>query len=160
MHGFPHWAVSIALEKDNEIVAAVTYDPVKNEMFVAEKGGGAYMNDRKIRVSGKRYSNDLLICIKSPYPSANFFQKISSISSSIRKTGSMTLDMAYVACGRFDALISFQNSNLWDVAAGMLLIKEAGGILATADGKPISSHKDMAIVSNANIVPTMVQLLT
>ncbi|MDR3155928.1 MAG: inositol monophosphatase [Holosporaceae bacterium] len=159
MHGFPHWAISVALEMDGEIVAAVTFDPVKNEMFCAEKGCGAYMNDKKIRVSGKRFSNELLIGIRTPCHAVDFSHKISSISSSIRKTGSMTLDMAYVACGRFDALLSFQNPNLWDVAAGMLLIREAGGILATATGKSTSDHRELAIASNINLMPTLAQLL-
>lgn len=155
MHGFPHWAVSIALKKNNEVVAAVTYDPVKNEMFWAEKGCGAYLNDRKIRVSNKSKLDDLLILL------GNLLGSPKSLTQSIRRSGSMALDMAYLAAGRVDVLYCMPNSNEWDIAAGMLLIKEAGGILLDKKGNPSKSEKDLAIMTNIKLcamAPKLVQM--
>jgi len=155
MHGFPHWAISIALKKKNEVIAAVTYDPVKNEMFWAEKGCGAYLNDRKIRVSNKNRLEDLLLSL------GNVPGIPKSLTQSVRKSGSMTLDMAYLAAGRVDVLYCVPGSNEWDIAAGMLLIKEAGGILLDKDGKPTRSEKDLAIMTNiglCSMAPKLVQM--
>ncbi len=155
MHGLPHWAISIALKKNDEVVAAVTYDPVKNEMFWAEKGYGAYLNDRKIRVSNKNRLDDLLVSM------GNLPRISKSLTQSIRKSGSMTLDMAYLAAGRLDVLYSAPNANEWDIAAGMLFVKEAGGILLDKNGKPIRSWKDLAIMTNiglCSMAPKLVQI--
>ena len=155
MHGFPHWAISIALKKKDEVIAAVTYDPVKNEMFWAEKGCGAYLNDRKIRVSNKTKLDDLLISL------GNLPGTPKSLTQSIRKSGSMTLDMAYLAAGRVDVLYCTPDSNEWDIAAGMLLIKEAGGVLLDKNGKPTQSEKDLSIMTNirlCSMAPKLVQM--
>jgi myo-inositol-1(or 4)-monophosphatase len=154
MHGFPHWAISIALEKNDEIIAAVTYDPVKNEIFFAEKGCGAYLNDKKIRVSGRRSIFDTLISFGAKDEEMPLRPHISSCK--VRKTGSTTLDMAYLAAGRFDILYFGSNPNKWDIAAGMLLIKEAGGILADKNGKLTSIYKDVAVMTNVNLLPLAV----
>jgi myo-inositol-1(or 4)-monophosphatase len=150
MHGFPHWAISLALERDKEIVAAVTYDPVRNEMFWAERGYGAYLNDRKIRVSGRRALSDTLI-------SYGIIGKNSVLgtllSSKIRRTGSTTLNMAYLAAGRFDILYSSPNRSQWDVAAGILLIKEAGGVLSDDKGNFTENYKEISIMTNVNLLP-------
>lgn len=145
MHGFPHWAISVALKKRDEVIAAATYDPIKNEMFWAEKGCGAYLNDRKIRVSQKNKLDDALISFGTSFAVSRV------LSKSIRRSGSMTLDMAYLAAGRTDILYTSPNSNEWDVAAGMLLIKEAGGILLDKDGKPTNDFRKMAIMTNINL---------
>lgn len=145
MHGYPHWAISVALKKKEEVVAAVTYDPIKNEMFWAEKGCGAYLNDRKIRVSRKNKLDDVLISFGSSFAVSKV------LSKSIRRSGSMTLDMAYLAAGRTDVLYTSTGSNEWDVAAGMLLIKEAGGILLDKDGNPTIDFKKLAIMTNINL---------
>jgi myo-inositol-1(or 4)-monophosphatase len=156
MHGFPHWAISVALEKNEEIIAAVTYDPVKNEMFWAEKGCGAYVNDRKIRVSGRRSTTDLLISIGS----SDAGQFLPKMQNSFRKTGSATLDMAYLAAGRIDVLFNYRltTPNKWDAAAGMLLIKEAGGILTDKNGIPTDNCRDVAIMCNINLLPTAMKI--
>ncbi len=153
MHGFPHWAISVALKKNEEVVAAVTYDPVKNEMFWAEKGSGAYLNDRKIRVSNRNRLGDLLVSL------GNLPGAPKSLNQSTRKSGSMTLDMAYLAAGRFDVLYSTPNSNEWDIAAGMLLVREAGGVLLDKSGKPIRSEKDLVIMSNIGLSSSAPKLL-
>ncbi len=155
MHGFPHWAISIALKKNGEVVAAVTYDPIKNEMFWAEKGYGAYLNDRKIRVSRKNKVDNLLISL------GNHTKASKLMTQSFRKSGSMTLDMAYLAAGRLDVLYSAPNAYEWDVSAGMLLIKEAGGVLLDKTGNPIESEKDLAIMTNiglCSIAPKLVHI--
>lgn len=153
MHGFPHWAISVALKKNDEVIAAVTYDPVKNEMFWAEKGCGAYLNDRKIRVSNRNRLDDLLVSL------GNLPGAPKSLTQSTRKSGSMTLDMAYLAAGRFDVLYSTPNSNEWDIAAGMLFVKEAGGVLLDKSGKPIRSEKDLAIMTGIGLSSSAPKLL-
>lgn len=156
MHGVPHWAISVALEKDDEIIAAITYDPVKDEMFWAEKGCGAYLNDKKIRVSGRRLASDVLLTVASiKHVSGNVVNSVSGV----RKTGCVTLDMAYIAAGRSDLLfLTDKNPNKWDVAAGMLLIKEAGGIVATENGKTTSNSSDVSIMCNINLMPDAAQI--
>ncbi|MDR2268214.1 MAG: inositol monophosphatase [Holosporaceae bacterium] len=151
MHGFPHWAISIALEKDGEIVAAVTYDPVKNEMFQAEKGKGAFLNDRKLRVSGKRDLSGLLITFGTL--NNDILPRVFALSPSIRKTGSMTLNMAYLAAGRTDIMYSPPNPNRWDIAAGILLIKEAGGILANRKGEQTTDLGEIFVMTNVHLLP-------
>lgn len=154
MHGFPHWAISIALEKNKEIIAAVTYDPVKNELFWAEKGCGAFVNDKKIRVSGKKSLVDLLISCGHMDDSST--KLISTYQNSIRRTGSMTLDMAYVAAGRIDLMFSaYRKNNVWDVAAGMLLIKEAGGVIASKDGSITNEYNEVSIMTNIDVLSSL-----
>lgn len=154
MHGNPHWAISVALKKKEEVVAAVTYDPVKNEMFWAEKGCGAYLNDRKIRVSQKSKLDDVLISCGSSFAISGV------LAQSVRRSGSMTLDMAYLAAGRTDILYTSQNSNEWDVSAGMLLIREAGGVLMDKDGEPTNDFKKLAMMTNINLCATATKLVT
>ncbi len=159
MHGFPHWAISVALEKNNEIISAITYDPVKNEMFWAEKGCGAYVNDKKIRVSGRRTISDLLVSIGSV--TTNNCQYIPSLGTSVRKSGSTTLDMAYLAAGRLDVLFFPNNNpNKWNTAAGSLLIKEAGGIVADKNGNSTDDHSDISIMCNIDLVSTVTKICT
>ena len=120
MHGIPHFAISIALQNNGEIIIGLIYDPIKNEIFYAEKNSGSYINNNRIRVSSKSSLDDCLFAtnnegIKSIYPKLN-----------LRNTGCAALDLAYVGCGRFDGY--FHNRiNLWDVAAGKIIIEEAGG---------------------------------
>jgi myo-inositol-1(or 4)-monophosphatase len=147
MRGFPHWAISIALENNGEIIAGLTYDPIKNEMFWAEKSAGAYLNDKKIRVSGKRSMSEALIAFADVNAS---FAK-AAVSSKIRKTGSTTLDMAYVAAGRLDIFYTV-NSYKWDVAAGMLMVKEAGGLLGDKTGAKTDDYKKLAVASNVDLL--------
>jgi len=140
LHGLPHWAVSIAAERDGEIVAGVIFDPVKNEMFVAEKGGGAYMNDRRIRVSGRRKLEDALLATGIPFKGHGdhpaFLKQLDLLMdkvAGIRRNGSASLDLAYVAAGRFDG---YWETDLkpWDVSAGVLIVQEAGGYVTEIGG--------------------------
>ena len=120
LHGVPHFAISIALKSDNEIVSGVIYDPIKDEMFYAEKNNGAFFNNKRIKVSKKKNIQSCLFGTGGK-------EKIET-DLITRKSGSAALDMAYVAAGRYDGY--FQNNlNLWDIAAGIIIVKEAGGII-------------------------------
>ena len=120
LHGVPHFAISIALKSDNEIVSGVIYDPIKDEMFYAEKNNGAFFNNQRIKVSKKKNIQSCLFGTGGK-------EKIET-DLITRKSGSAALDMAYVAAGRYDGY--FQNNlNLWDIAAGVIIVKEAGGVI-------------------------------
>ena len=120
LHGIPHFAISIALKSKNEIVSGLIYDPIKDEMFYAEKNNGAFFNNQRIKVSKKKDINNCLF--------ATGGRKKKQVDLVTRKSGSAALDMAYVAAGRYDGY--FQNNlNLWDIAAGIIIVKEAGGIV-------------------------------
>ena len=135
LHGIPHFAISIGLKVEEDIVAGIIYDPIKDEMFYAEKNNGAFLNNKRIRVSKKKSLNECLFATGG---------KNQSIDISTRKTGSAALDLAYVACGRFDGY--FQNNlNLWDLAAGIILVKESGGIVNQTNPK-----KDLFNIKAAN----------
>jgi len=124
LHGVPHFAISIALKSGDEIVSGLIYDPIKDEMFYAEKESGAFFNNQRIRVSKKRELNSCLFATGGAAKS--------EVNLPLRKSGSAALDIAYVAAGRYDGC--FQNDlNLWDVAAGIILIKEAGGLINEID---------------------------
>tara|TARA_Y100000768_G_C23956713_1_gene673198 strand:+ start:397 stop:1137 length:741 start_codon:yes stop_codon:yes gene_type:complete len=124
LHGIPHFAISIALESYGEIISGLIFDPIKNEMFYAEKNNGSFLNNKRIRVSKKKHINACLFATNG--------SKYKNIDVSTRKTGCAALDMAYVAAGRFDGYFQ-ENLNLWDVAAGIILVKEAGGVLHSSD---------------------------
>mgnify|MGYP001332041707 FL=1 len=120
LHGIPHFAISIALKSNNEIIAGVIYDPIKDEMFYAEKNNGAFINNKRIRVSKKKNINYCLFGTGS--------SEIKMVQLTTRNSGSAALDMAYVAAGRYDGY--FQNNlNLWDIAAGIIIVNEAGGVV-------------------------------
>jgi myo-inositol-1(or 4)-monophosphatase len=134
LHGLPHWAIAIALEKNDggrsEIVAGVIHDPIKNETFYAEKGAGAFSNSKRLRVSGRSTLNDGLIAVGE-----KFFTENLSVPEGcgIRRMGSACLSLAYIAAGRFDA---YREAGLspWDKAAGSLMVREAGGYVSEIDG--------------------------
>ena len=124
LHGVPHFAISIALRSGKEIVSGLIYDPIKDEMFYAEKDNGAFFNNQRIRVSKKRELNSCLF--------ATGGHSNNEVDLQLRKSGSAALDIAYVAAGRYDGY--FQNSlNLWDIAAGVIILKEAGGVINEID---------------------------
>ena len=124
LHGVPHFAISIALKSNNEIVSGLIYDPIKDEMFYAEKNNGAYFNNKRIRVSKRKKIEECLFA-SGEIDNENIKQKTNA-KLSIRKSGSAALDMAYVASGRYDGYFQ-KNLNLWDIAAGIIIVKEAGG---------------------------------
>jgi myo-inositol-1(or 4)-monophosphatase len=147
-HGFPHFCVSMGLEhrppgldpeKDGPIVAGVIYDPMRDELFVAERGMGAFLNGRQIHVSAVPELGEALVATGFPSrkrnenPNIHFYQEFTLRSHGVRRAGSAALDLAYVACGRVDAYWEF-NLNPWDTAAGFLLVEEAGGMVTSFDG--------------------------
>tara|TARA_B100001173_G_C15926107_1_gene520666 strand:+ start:130 stop:867 length:738 start_codon:yes stop_codon:yes gene_type:complete len=141
LHGVPHFAISIALQSNNEIVCGLIYDPIKDELFYAEKNHGAYFNNQRIRVSKKRDIDECLFAIgKGKYNPDLIY----------RRSGSAALDLAYVASGRFDGY--FQNNlNLWDIAAGIIIVKEAGGIINEID---LSSLKNIKVLASSAEINT------
>ena len=141
LHGIPHFAISIALKFKDEIISGLIFDPIKNEMFFAEKDNGAYFNNHRIRVSKKNEINDCLFVTGG---------KIKSEPNiPYRKSGCAALDMAYVASGRYDGY--FQNNlNIWDIAAGIILVKEAGGIINKIDLSIIENIKIVASSTDIN----------
>ena len=141
LHGVPHFAISIALKSGDEIVSGLIYDPIKDEMFYAEKDNGAYFNNQRIRVSNKKKLSDCLFSTGGKDKSDD--------NLSIRRSGSAALDMAYVAAGRYDGY--FQNTlHLWDIAAGIIIVKEAGGIVNDIDLSKNDNIKIRASSSSIN----------
>ena len=133
LHGVPHFAISIALKSDDEIVSGLIYDPIKDEMFYGEKDNGSFFNNQRIRTSKKKEISSCLFATGGKYKN--------EINLPIRRSGSAALDMAYVAAGRFDGY--FQNDlNLWDIAAGIIILKEAGGMINEID---LSKNKNIVI---------------
>ena len=146
LHGIPHFAISIALKSNNEIVSGLIFDPIKDEMFYAEKNNGAFFNNQRIKVSKKKQINNCLF--------ATGGKEKMELDLITRKSGSAALDMAYVAAGRYDGY--FQNNlNLWDIAAGIIIIKEAGGIINEID---LSKNDNINIrASNTSINEKMLE---
>jgi len=141
LHGVPHFAISIALKTNNEIVSGLIYDPIKDEMFYAEKNSGAFFNNRRIKVSNKKEINSCLFATGGK-------DDEKKIDLNIRKSGSAALDMAYVASGRYDGYFQ-KNLNLWDIAAGIILVKEAGGIVSEID---LEQKKNIKLTAASNAI--------
>ena len=140
LHGVPHFAISVALRSNKKIVSGLIFDPIKNEMFYAEKENGAFFNNHRIKVSKKNELDDCL------FVTGGLIEK--ELNLSYRKSGCAALDMAYVAAGRYDGFFQY-NLNLWDIAAGIILVEEAGGIINEID---LSTNKKIKIIaSSANI---------
>jgi len=166
LHGIPHFATSVALEKKGEIVCGVIYDPIKDEMFFAEKEKGAYLNNQKIRVSSRKQLKDCMIFTGGPKfneknKNLNFdeYKKISNfLPSPIRKMGSAALDMAYVASGRADGFFQ-RNLNYWDIAAGIIIVKEAGGSISDYFGNSEYISKKNILATNSYINKDLVNLI-
>ena len=153
LHGIPHFAITIALKSNNEIVSGITYDPIKDEMFYAEKNNGAYFNNQRIRVSKK---NNLENCLFGTGDNGIKEVKVKK-NIKIRNFGSSALDMAYVASGRLDGYFQ-KNLNIWDIAAGILLVKEAGGIVNDID---MSKDENINVLaSSTEINEKLIQNLT
>lgn len=140
LHGIPHWAISVAAEQKGRIVAGVIYNPVTNDLFWSEKGQGAFLNDRRLRVSGRRVMADGLFACGAPFLGRGdipqFLRELAQVlphCSGIRRPGAAALDLAWVAAGRFDG---FWERGLapWDVAAGIVLVQEAGGFVSEIEG--------------------------
>ena len=141
LHGVPHFAISIALKSNEEIISGLIFDPIKNEMFYAEKNNGAFLNNHRIKVSKKNEINE---CLFATGGKTNIEPDLTN-----RKSGCAALDMAYLACGRYDGYFQY-DLNLWDIAAGIILIKEAGGLLEEIDMAQIKKLKIFASTPDIN----------
>ncbi|MCC1480766.1 inositol monophosphatase family protein [Roseibaca sp. Y0-43] len=157
LHGMPHWAVSIALEFKGEIVAGVVFDPAKDEMFIAEKGAGAFMNGTRLRVSNRGTMSECVFATGIPFGAKRTLPamlhdlaQVTPASAGVRQWGAASLDLAYVAAGRFDGFWE-RELQPWDMAAGMLLVREAGGFTGPIrEGEGIFDRGEI-IAANAEI---------
>lgn len=168
LHGLPHFAVSIALEKKGDIIAGVIYDPIKDELFWAEKGKGAYLNSRRLRVSARTRLSDSIFATGIPFMGhqegeghALFLARLEQVmakTAGVRRWGAAALDLAYVAAGRYDGFWE-RGLNAWDVAAGVLMIKEAGGFVTDAQGRQYKFKSDDLVAGNDKIHKSLLDLL-
>ena len=140
LHGLPQFCLSVGLEREGQVVAGVIYDPAKDEMFIAERGKGAFLNNRRMRVAARRDLPDALIGCGVPFLGhgnhPRFLKEAAAVmgaTAGLRRLGAAALDIAYVACGRLDAYWE-RDLHSWDMAAGIVLVREAGGYVSDADG--------------------------
>ena len=166
LHGLPHFAVSIALETNGEVIAGVVYDPIKDEMFWAEKGVGAFLNDRRLRVSSRDRIEEAIVATGIPFKGhgdkPQFLEELMVMmqeSAGVRRWGVASLDLAYVAAGRFEGFWE-RGLQAWDIAAGSLLVREAGGYISAIDGKPPRLEAGSILAANDAIHPRLVKLFS
>ena len=157
LHGIPHFAISIALERYGELVAGLIYNPASNETFTAERGKGAFLNDRRIRVAARTELADCVIVTGIPHRGKAgqeiFLREMRSIMSAtagIRRTGAAALDLAFVAAGRFDGFWE-RNLRAWDLAAGIVILREAGGFVSDAEGKDRMLDTGSVVAGNETV---------
>tara|TARA_Y100001970_G_scaffold283003_1_gene397123 strand:+ start:2260 stop:3045 length:786 start_codon:yes stop_codon:yes gene_type:complete len=166
LHGIPHFAISVGLEHNKEIICGIVYDPIKDEMFVAEKGNGSYLNNQRIRVSSRSKLEDCIIFTGGPRKESkdremalseykNFSSKV---LIPIRKLGSAALDLAYVSAGRCDGFWQ-RGLNYWDIAAGIILVKESGGFITDFKGENEYVQNKTIVVANSKINKEMIEVL-
>ena len=166
LHGIPHFAISVGLEHNKEIVCGIIYDPIKDEMFTAEKGNGSYLNNQRMRVSSRPKLEDCIIFTGGPKHEAKnrelalkeYYKFSIKVLTPIRKLGSASLDMAYVAAGRCDGFWQ-RNLNYWDIAAGIILIKEAGGFITDFNGNDAYIENKTILATNSRINKEMIEVL-
>ena len=166
LHGIPHFAISIGLEHNKEIVCGIIYDPIKDEMFTAEKGNGSYLNNQRMRVSSRSKLEDCIVFTGGPKREAKnrelalkeYYKFSIKVLTPIRKLGSASLDMAYVAAGRCDGFWQ-RNLNYWDIAAGIILIKEAGGFVTDFNGNDTYIENKTILATNSRINKEMIEVL-
>ncbi len=168
LHGIPHFAVSIALERSGAIVAAVTYNPANDELYVAERGKGAFLNDQRLRVAARRRLGDAVVGCGLPHFGRGDAEHLRASGyeiaaaqrnfAGLRRYGAATLDLAWVAAGRLDAHWE-RNLSPWDMAAGILLVREAGGFLSDADGGDAILAKGSVVAGNETMHRELLRLL-
>ncbi len=166
LHGIPQFAISIALERDGELVAGLIYNPAMEELYTAEKGAGAYLNDRRIRVAGREKLDDAVIVTGIPHRGKSgkeaFIQEMRQVSHSavgIRRTGSAAVDLSWVAAGRFDGYWE-RGIQAWDMAAGIVLVREAGGMVTDTEGGDNMLTTGSIVAGNASISSELQKTIT
>lgn len=157
LHGIPLFAISIALERDGDLIAGLIHNPVSGETFTAERGKGAFLDDRRIRVAARERLEDAVVTVGIPHrgrPDHALFLRECAIVmenvAGIRRTGSAALDLAWVAAGRFDAFWE-RNLSPWDIAAGLVILREAGGYVSDIDGRPTMMKTGGVLAGNEAI---------
>jgi myo-inositol-1(or 4)-monophosphatase len=168
LHGIPHFAISIALEREGQLVSGVIYNPVIDEMFTAEKGHGAYVNDKRMRVAVRKQLQVSVSATGIPFLGRGdeaghrrFLAELNAVmnaSAGIRRFGSAALDLAWVAAGRFDAYWEHGLAP-WDLAAGILMVREAGGVTTDLDGRDRMLASGEILAANENLHPQLLKLL-
>jgi myo-inositol-1(or 4)-monophosphatase len=167
LHAIPHWAINIALERAGTgVVAAVTYNPAVDELFWAEKGKGAFLNnERRLRVAGRRNLDETLLATGIPFAGrpghAQFLKELHQMTArvaGVRRFGSAALDMAWTAAGRYDAYWE-RGIKPWDIAAGLLMITESGGMATTAEGAADPLHAGSVLASSLDLHPVVLERL-
>lgn len=165
LHGLPQFAISICLERDRQPYAGVIYNPAANELYWAEKGEGAWLNDRRLRVSGRGALDECLFATGLPFKgkpgraqSLKEADRVLAETAGVRRFGSAALDLAFVAAGRFDAYWE-RGLNCWDVGAGIVLVREAGGMVSEIEGGDKPMHAGSIIAANAEIFATAKSLV-
>ena len=165
IHGMPQYAVSIALEHRGQMQSAVVFDPVRNEMFTASRGRGAFLNDRRIRVSRRAKLGEALLGTGFPYrvwdhvdAYLGMFKSLMEKTAGLRRPGAAALDLAYVACGRFDGFFEIGLSP-WDIAGGSLLVSEAGGLVGNLQGETGYMESGNLVAATPRIYPAILQAI-
>lgn len=166
MHGIPHWCISIGLKEKDEITAGIIFDPIKDELFWAAKGAGAFMKTRRLRVSSRNSLREAVISCDIPSAARGDTEKfhkeadaiMKSSAMKMRSMGSCALDLAYVAAGRYDAMWN-KKINPWDVGAGIVIVKEAGGYVSNLKGQSHTSEDPSIIAANTHIHADFLKLL-
>jgi myo-inositol-1(or 4)-monophosphatase len=160
-HGYPFFSASVALAIDGQAVAGAVYDPIKEELFTAERGGGAHLNGRRLRVSSASALVESLLVTGFPYDihdavdaKLRVFRRFMGVAQAIRRDGSAALDLCYLAAGRIDGFFE-ERLNAWDMAAGNLLVEEAGGRVSRYDGTPLALRNDEILASNGTLHEAM-----
>jgi myo-inositol-1(or 4)-monophosphatase len=166
LHGFPQYCVSIALAHRGQITQAVIYDPCRNDLFTATRGRGAYLNDRRIRVSRRQLLRDCLIGTGFPFRDGSYLDTYLKMmktmiehTAGLRRPGAAALDLAYVAAGFYDGFWEV-GLNPWDVAAGSLLVQEAGGLIGDLAGEDTFLHGGQVVAANPKIFAQMIAALS
>jgi myo-inositol-1(or 4)-monophosphatase len=165
LHAIPHFAINIALQREGAIVAAVTYNPITNELFWAEKGKGCFVNDKRLRVAGRKHLDESVLGTGIPFlghgQHARFLKELHQISqrvAGVRRFGAASLDLAYVAAGRLDGFWE-RDLKPWDMAAGLLMIQEAGGKVTDMDGTDDPLGSGTICAANLDLHPLMIEKL-
>jgi myo-inositol-1(or 4)-monophosphatase len=158
LHSIPHFAISVALERGKDVVAGMIYNPVLDEMYWAERGHGAFLNDRRLRVSARRDLSSAVIGTGIPFQTRGdhpaYLKTLAAVmarTAGVRRIGAAALDLAYVAAGRFDGFWE-SDLNAWDVAAGILMVREAGGFVEDIDGRDTALNTGNIIATNGHLL--------
>ena len=165
LHGIPHFAISIGLERENVLVAGLVYNPISDEMFLAERGKGAFLNDQRLRVAGRKNMSEAVVSCGLPHLGRggleefrNEFAIVQEKVAGLRRFGAAALDLAYIAAGRFDIYWE-RNLSPWDMAAGTLLVREAGGFVTDLDGADSMFAKRHICAGNEALQTELLKLL-